>query len=86
MNKCFIALRRDILFKFLAKQRRFALANLEAFHFWNTSVSSIGLYYMDFSSSDYAYRIGPTDLTHGFVHGLKEIVADEGRMAESFDE
>ena len=40
---------------------------------------------MDFSSSDYDYRIWPTDLKHGFVHGLKEI-ADEGRMAESFYE
>ena len=54
---------------------------------WNTPVSTHtrtllhGLYLLGFAS-----RIWHMDLKHGFDHGLKDIIADEGRMAESFDE
>ena len=53
---------------------------------WNTPVTTPGLYYMDFSCRIMTIGFGHTDLTHEFVHGLKDVIADEGRMAESFDE
>ena len=86
MNKCFIALRRDIIVIFLARERRFALAKLKRCTF-----GTLQLLQSDFTTWTSAPRImpigfGPTDLTHGFVHGLKDVIADEGRMAESFDE
>ena len=85
-NKSFITHRRDILFIFLAKERRFAFANLERSTLEHSS------YY---THTDFTTRTSPPriclsdwhmDLKHGFDHGLKDIVADEGRMAESFDE
>ena len=52
---------------------------------WNTPVTSHtrtllhGLHLLGF-----AYWFWHMDLKHGFDHGLKEIFADEGQMAESF--
>ena len=83
-NKSFITHRRDIHFIFLAKERRFAFANSERSTLEHSSYNNRtllhGLYLLGFDS-----RVWHMDLTHGFDHGLNES-ADEGRMAESFEE
>ena len=84
-NKSFITHRRDIHFIFLAKERRFAFANSERSTLETLQLQQPGLYYMDFTSSDWTLGFDTWFWHTDFTNGLNES-ADEGQMAEGFDE